>query len=162
MKAQAEKIKKIPETFLFEPEKLAAKALEQSESENRAGMETAGRTPYESEASHFGVRSRFFGGTSSTRSMMTRETPLNSWTGYASKNASYEKKSLFEEPEQKFNAGNENKAPEILEKKEKMQEIIGFMDKAISAYSGNTKKTPEIPATEIQNKEKPAGTFKPV
>lgn len=154
MKAQAEKIKKIPETFLFEPEKLAAKALEQSESENRAGMETAGRTPYESEASHFGVRSRFFGGTSSTRSMMTRETPLNSWTGYASKNASYEKKSLFEEPEQKFNAGNENKAPEILEKKEKMQEIIGFMDKAISAYSGNTKKTPEIPAPEIQNKEK--------
>jgi len=155
MKAQAEKIKKIPETFLFEPEKLAAKALEQSESENRAGMETAGRTPYESEASHFGVRSRFFGGTSSTRSMMTRETPLNSWTGYASKNASYEKKSLFEEPEQKFNAGNENKAPEILEKKEKMQEIIGFMDKAISAYSGNTKKTPEIPAPEIQNEEKP-------
>lgn len=155
MKAQAEKIKKIPETFLFEPEKLAAKALEQSESENRAGMETAGRTPYESEASHFGVRSRFFGGTSSTRSMMTRETPLNSWTGYASKNASYEKKSLFEEPEQKFNAGNENKAPEILEKKEKMQEIIGFMDKAISAYSGNTKKTPEITADEIQNEEKP-------
>lgn len=155
MKAQAEKIKKIPETFLFEPEKLAAKALEQSESENRTGMETAGRTPYESEASHFGVRSRFFGGTSSTRSMMTRETPLNSWTGYASKNASYEKKSLFEEPEQKFNAGNENKAPEILEKKEKMQEIIGFMDKAISAYSGNTKKTPEIPAPEIQNEEKP-------
>lgn len=155
MKAQAEKIKKIPETFLFEPEKLAAKALEQSESENRAGMETTGRTPYESEASHFGVRSRFFGGTSSTRSMMTRETPLNSWTGYASKNASYEKKSLFEEPEQKFNAGNENKAPEILEKKEKMQEIIGFMDKAISAYSGNTKKTPEIPAPEIQNEEKP-------
>lgn len=155
MKAQAEKIKKIPETFLFEPEKLAAKALEQSEPENRAGMETAGRTPYESEASHFGVRSRFFGGTSSTRSMMTRETPLNSWTGYASKNASYEKKSLFEEPEQKFNAGNENKAPEILEKKEKMQEIIGFMDKAISAYSGNTKKTPEIPADEIQNEEKP-------
>lgn len=155
MKAQAEKIKKIPETFLFEPEKLAAKALEQSESENRAGMETAGRTPYESEASHFGVRSRFFGGTSSTRSMMTRETPLNSWTGYASKNASYEKKSLFEEPEQKFNSGNENKAPEILEKKEKMQEIIGFMDKAISAYSGNTKKTLEIPADEIQNKEKP-------
>lgn len=155
MKAQAEKIKKIPETFLFEPEKLAAKALEQSESENRAGMETAGRTPYESEASHFGVRSRFFGGTSSTRSMMTRETPLNSWTGYASKNASYEKKSLFEEPEQKFNAGNENKAPEILEKKEKMQEIIGFMDKAISAYSGNTKKTPEISADEIQNEEKP-------
>lgn len=155
MKAQAEKIKKIPETFLFEPEKLAAKALEQSESENRAGMETAGRTPYESEASHFGVRSRFFGGTSSTRSMMTRETPLNSWTGYASKNASYEKNSLFEEPEQKFNAGNENKAPEILEKKEKMQEIIGFMDKAISAYSGNTKKTPEISADEIQNEEKP-------
>ena len=155
MKAQAEKIKKIPETFLFEPEKLAAKALEQSESENRAGMETAGRTPYESETSHFGVRSRFFGGTSSTRSMMTRETPLNSWTGYASKNASYEKKSLFEEPEQKFNAGNENKAPEILEKKEKMQEIIGFMDKAISAYSGNTKKTPEISADEIQNEEKP-------
>lgn len=155
MKAQAEKIKKIPETFLFEPEKLAAKALEQSESENRAGMETAGRTPYESETSHFGVRSRFFGGTSSTRSMMTRETPLNSWTGYASKNASYEKKSLFEEPEQKFNAGNENKAPEILEKKEKMQEIIGFMDKAISAYSGNTKKTAEIPAPEIQNEEKP-------
>lgn len=155
MKAQAEKIKKIPETFLFEPEKLAAKALEQSESENRAGMETAGRTPYESEASHFGVRSRFFGGTSSTRSMMTRETPLNSWTGYASKNASYEKKSLFEEPEQKFNAGNENNAPEILEKKEKMQEIIGFMDKAISAYSGNTKKTPEISADEIQNEEKP-------
>lgn len=155
MKAQAEKIKKIPETFLFEPEKLAAKALEQSESENRAGMETAGRTSYESETSHFGVRSRFFGGTSSTRSMMTRETPLNSWTGYASKNASYEKKSLFEEPEQKFNAGNENRAPEILEKKEKMQEIIGFMDKAISAYSGNTKKTPEIPAPEIQNEEKP-------
>ena len=155
MKAQAEKIKKIPETFLFEPEKLAAKALEQSESENRAGMETAGITPYESEASHFGVRSRFFGGTSSTRSMMTRETPLNSWTGYASKNASYEKKSLFEEPEQKFNAGNENNAPEILEKKEKMQEIIGFMDKAISAYSGNTKKTPEISADEIQNEEKP-------
>lgn len=155
MKAQAEKIKKIPETFLFEPEKLAAKALEQSESENRAGMETAGRTPYESETSHFGVRSRFFGGTSSTRSMMTRETPLNSWTGYASKNASYEKKSLFEEPEQKFNAGNENRAPEILEKKEKMQEIIGFMDKAISAYSGNTKKTAEIPAPEIQNEEKP-------
>lgn len=155
MKAQAEKIKKIPETFLFEPEKLAAKALEQSESENRAGIETAGRTPYESEASHFGVRSRFFGGTSSTRSMMTRETPLNSWTGYASKNASYEKKSLFEEPEQKFNEGHENKAPEILEKKEKMQEIIGFMDKAISAYSGNTKKTPEIPAAEIQNEEKP-------
>lgn len=155
MKAQAEKIKKIPETFLFEPEKLAAKALEQSESENRAGMETAGRTPYESEASHFGVRSRFFGGTSSTRSMMTRETPLNSWTGYASKNASYEKKSLFEEPEQKFNAGNENRAPEILEKNEKMQEIIGFMDKAISAYSGNTKKTPEIPAPEIQKEEKP-------
>lgn len=155
MKAQAEKIKKIPETFLFEPEKLAAKALEQSESENRAGMETAGRTPYESETSHFGVRSRFFGGTSSTRSMITRETPLNSWTGYASKNASYEKKSLFEEPEQKFNAGNENKAPEILEKKEKMQEIIGFMDKAISAYSGNTKKTPEISADEIQNEEKP-------
>lgn len=155
MKAQAEKIKKIPETFLFEPEKLAAKALEQSESENRAGMETAGGTPYESEASHFGVRSRFFGGTSSTRSMMTRETPLNSWTGYASKNASYEKKSLFEEPEQKFNAGNENNAPEILEKKEKMQEIIGFMDKAISAYSGNTKKTPEISADEIQNEEKP-------
>lgn len=155
MKAQAEKIKKIPETFLFEPEKLAAKALEQSESENRAGMETADRTPYESEASHFGVRSRFFGGTSSTRSMMTRETPLNSWTGYASKNASYEKKSLFEEPEQKFNAGNENNAPEILEKKEKMQEIIGFMDKAISAYSGNTKKTPEISADEIQNEEKP-------
>lgn len=155
MKAQAEKIKKIPETFLFEPEKLAAKALEQSESENRAGMETAGRIPYESEASHFGVRSRFFGGTSSTRSMMTRETPLNSWTGYASKNASYEKKSLFEEPEQKFNAGNENKAPEILEKKEKMQEIIGFMDKAISAYSRNTKKTPEISAPEIQNEEKP-------
>lgn len=155
MKAQAEKIKKIPETFLFEPEKLAAKALEQSESENRAGIETAGRTPYESEASHFGVRSRFFGGTSSTRSMMTRETPLNSWTGYASKNASYEKNSLFEEPEQKFNAGNENKAPEILEKKEKMQEIIGFMDKAISAYSGNTKKTPEISADEIQNEEKP-------
>lgn len=155
MKAQAEKIKKIPETFLFEPEKLAAKALEQSESENRAGMETAGRTPYESEASHFGVRSRFFGGTSSTRSMMTRETPLNSWTGYASKNASYEKKSLFEEPEQKFNAGNENRAPEILEKNEKMQEIIGFMDKAISAYSGNTKKTPEISADEIQNEEKP-------
>ncbi len=155
MKAQAEKIKKIPETFLFEPEKLAAKALEQSESENRTGMETTGRTPYESETSHFGVRSRFFGGTSSTRSMMTRETPLNSWTGYASKNASYEKKSLFEEPEQKFNAGNENKAPEILEKKEKMQEIIGFMDKAISAYSGNTKKTPEIPAPEIQNEEKP-------
>lgn len=155
MKAQAEKIKKIPETFLFEPEKLAAKALEQSESENRAGMETAGGTPYESEASHFGVRSRFFGGTSSTRSMMTRETPLNSWTGYASKNASYEKKSLFEEPEQKFNAGNENKAPEILEKKEKMQEIIGFMDKAISAYSGTTKKTPEISADEIQNEEKP-------
>lgn len=154
MKAQAEKIKKIPETFLFEPEKLAAKALEQSESENRTGMETAGRTPYESESSHFGVRSRFFGGTSSTRSMMTRETPLNSWTGYASKNASYEKKSLFEEPEQKFNAGNENKAPEILEKKEKMQEIIGFMDKAISAYSGNTKKTTEIPADEIQNEEK--------
>lgn len=155
MKAQAEKIKKIPETFLFEPEKLAAKALEQSESENRTGMETAGRTPYESEATHFGVRSRFFGGTSSTRSMMTRETPLNSWTGYASKNASYEKKSLFEEPEQKFNAGHENKAPEILEKKEKMQEIIGFMDKAISAYSGNTKKTEEIPADEIQNEEKP-------
>lgn len=155
MKAQAEKIKKLPETFLFEPEKLAAKALEQSESENRPGMETAGRTPYESEASHFGVRSRFFGGTSSTRSMMTRETPLNSWTGYASKNASYEKKSLFEEPEQKFNAGNENKAPEILEKKEKMQKIIGFMDKAISAYSENTKKTPEIPAPEIQNEEKP-------
>lgn len=155
MKAQAEKIKKIPETFLFEPEKLAAKALEQSESENRTGMETAGRTPYESEASHFGVRSRFFGGTSSTRSMMTRETPLNSWTGYASKNASYEKKSLFEEPEQKFNAENENKAPEILEKNEKMQEIIGFMDKAISAYSGNTKKTAEIPAPEIQNEEKP-------
>lgn len=155
MKAQAEKIKKIPETFLFEPEKLAAKALEQSESENRAGIETAGRTQYESEASHFGVRSRFFGGTSSTRSMMTRETPLNSWTGYASKNASYEKKSLFEEPEQKFNAGNENKAPKILEKKERMQEIIGFMDKAISAYSGNTKKTPEIPAPEIQNEEKP-------
>lgn len=155
MKAQAEKIKKIPETFLFEPEKLAAKALEQSESENRTGMETAGRTPYESEASHFGVRSRFFGGTSSTRSMMTRETPLNSWTGYASKNASYEKKSLFEEPEQKFKAGNENRAPEILEKNEKMQEIIGFMDKAISAYSGNTKKTPEIPAPEIQNEEKP-------
>lgn len=155
MKAQAEKIKKIPETFLFEPEKLAAKALEQSESENRTGMETAGRTPYESEASHFGVRSRFFGGTSSTRSMMTRETPLNSWTGYASKNASYEKKSLFEEPEQKFNAGNENRAPEILEKKEKMQEIIGFMDKVISAYSGNTKKTPEIPTPEIQNEEKP-------
>lgn len=155
MKAQAEKIKKIPETFLFEPEKLAAKALEQSESENRTGMETAGRTPYESEASHFGVRSRFFGGTSSTRSMMTRETPLNSWTGYASKNASYEKKSLFEEPEQKFNAENENKAPEILEKKEKMQEIIGFMDKAISAYSRNTKKTAEIPAPEIQNEEKP-------
>lgn len=155
MKAQAEKIKKISETFLFEPEKLAAKALEQSESENRTGMETTGRTPYESEASHFGVRSRFFGGTSSTRSMMTRETPLNSWTGYASKNASYEKKSLFEEPEQKFNAVNENKAPEILEKKEKMQEIIGFMDKAISAYSGNTKKTPEIPAPEIQNEEKP-------
>lgn len=155
MKAQAEKIKKIPETFLFEPEKLAAKALEQSESENRAGMETAGRTPYESETSHFGVRSRFFGGTSSTRSMMTRETPLNSWTGYASKNASYEKKSLFEEPEQKFNAGNENNAPKILEKKEKMQEIIGFMDKAISAYSGNTKKTPEISADEIQNEEKP-------
>lgn len=155
MKAQAEKIKKIPETFLFEPEKLAAKALEQSESKNRAGMETAGRTPYESEASHFGVRSRFFGGTSSTRSMMTRETPLNSWTGYASKNASYEKKFLFEEPEQKFNAGNENKAPEILEKKEKMQEIIGFMDKAISAYSRNTKKTAEIPAPEIQNEEKP-------
>lgn len=155
MKAQAEKIKKIPETFLFEPEKLAAKALEQSESENRTGMETAGRTPYENETSHFGVRSRFFGGTSSTRSMMTRETPLNSWTGYASKNASYEKKSMFEEPEQKFNAGNENKAPEILEKKEKMQEIIGFMDKAISAYSGNTKKTAEIPAPEIQNEEKP-------
>lgn len=155
MKAQAEKIKKIPETFLFEPEKLAAKALEQSESENRAGMETADRTPYESEVSHFGVRSRFFGGTSSTRSMMTRETPLNSWTGYASKNASYEKKSLFEELEQKFNAGNENKAPEILEKKERMQEIIGFMDKAISAYSGNTKKAPEIPAPEIQNEEKP-------
>lgn len=155
MKAQVEKIKKIPETFLFEPEKLAAKALEQSESENRAGTETAGRTPYESEASHFGVRSRFFGGTSSTRSMMTRETPLNSWTGYASKNASYEKKSLFEEPEQKFNAGNENRAPEILEKNEKMQEIIGFMNKAISAYSGNTKKTAEIPAPEIQNEEKP-------
>lgn len=155
MKAQAEKIKKIPETFLFEPEKLAAKALEQSESENRTGMETAGRTPYESETSHFGVRSRFFGGTSSTRSMMTRETPLNSWTGYASKNASYEKKSLFEEPEQKFNAENENKAPEILEKNEKMQEIIGFMDKAISAYSGNTKKTPKIPADEIKNEEKP-------
>lgn len=155
MKAQAEKIKKIPETFLFEPEKLAAKALEQSESENRTGMETAVRTPYESETSHFGVRSRFFGGTSSTRSMMTRETPLNSWTGYASKNASHEKKSLFEEPEQKFNAGNENRAPEILEKKEKMQEIIGFMDKAISAYSGHTKKTEEIPAPEIQNEEKP-------
>lgn len=155
MKAQAEKIKKIPETFLFEPEKLAAKALEQSESENRTGMETAVRTPYESETSHFGVRSRFFGGTSSTRSMMTRETPLNSWTGYASKNAGYEKKSLFEEPEQKFNAGNENRAPEILEKKEKIQEIIGFMDKAISAYSGNTKKTAEIPAPEIQNEEKP-------
>lgn len=129
MKIQAEKIQKAPETFLFEPEKLAEKALESSE-EKSFGISGGG----------FGLRSRFFGGTSSTASMLAKKTPLNSWTGYASKNASYEKKSLFEEPAQNFSANTEAKNAEISEKQEKTKKITDFMDKAISAYSGNTQK----------------------
>lgn len=129
MKIQAEKIQKAPETFLFEPEKLAEKALESSE-EKSFGISGGG----------FGLRSRFFGGTSSTASMLAKKTPLNSWTGYASKNASYEKKSLFEEPAQNFSAKTEANNAEISEKQEKTKKITDFMNKAISAYSGNTQK----------------------
>lgn len=129
MKIQAEKIQKAPETFLFEPEKLAEKALESSE-EKSFGISGGG----------FGLRSRFFGGTSSTASMLAKKTPLNSWTGYASKNASYEKKSLFEEPVQNFSAKTEANNAEISEKQEKTKKITDFMNKAISAYSGNTQK----------------------
>lgn len=129
MKIQAEKIQKAPETFLFEPEKLAEKALESSE-EKSFGISGGG----------FGLRSRFFGGTSSTASMLAKKTPLNSWTGYASKNASYEKKSLFEEPAQNFSANTEAKNAEISEKQEKTKKITDFMNKAISAYSGNIQK----------------------
>lgn len=138
MKAQAEKIQKAPETFLFEPEKLAEKALEiAEETTGGIGDSSIGYTK-----NYSGLRTRFFGGTSSTRSMMTKETPLNSWTGYASKNASYEKKSLFEEPRQKFGVTDtdEDSAPEISEKRAKTQETISFMDKAIAAYSGIPKK----------------------
>ncbi len=146
MKAQAEKIQKIPETFLFEPEKLAEKALESSE----AKTEGSGEYSIRNTGSYSGLRSRFFGGTSSTLSMMTKETPLNSWTGYASKNATYEKKSLFEEPKQKFNADDKNSAPEISEKQAKTKEIIDFMNKAIAAYSGIPEKSENI---ETENPE---------
>ncbi len=144
MKAQAEKIQKAPETFLFEPEKLAEKALESSEKKNETPDGTAGR----SNGIYSGLRSRFFGGTSSTLSMMTKETPLNSWTGYASKNASYEKKSLFEEPKQKFSADDKNSAPEISEKQAKTKEIVDFMNKTIAAYSGTPQKTENNDSSE--------------
>ena len=144
MKAQAEKIQKAPETFLFEPEKLAEKALESSEEKNETPDGTAGRN----NGSYSGLRSRFFGGTSNTLSMMTKETPLNSWTGYASKNASYEKKSLFEEPKQKFSADDKNSAPELSEKQAKTKEIVDFMNKTIAAYSGTPQKTENNDSSE--------------
>ncbi len=137
MKVQAEKIQKTTETFLFEPEKLAEKALESTE--EKTG--TPDGYSIRNAGSYSGQRSRFFGGTSSTLSMMTKETPLNSWTGYASKNASYEKKSLFEEPKQKFCGTDKESAPEFSDKKAKTNEIIDFMDKAIAAYSGIQKKS---------------------
>ena len=148
MKAQAEKIQKTPETFLFEPEKLAEKALESTEetAKNQGGSYSGHTVNYS------GLRTRFFGGTSSTNSMMTRETPLNSWTGYASKTASYEKKSLFEEPKQKFRVTDEKSAPKISEKQAKTQEIISFMEKAIAAYSGLPEKNEKTEKAENNSK----------
>lgn len=148
MKAQAEKIQKTPETFLFEPEKLAEKALESTEeTAKNQGNSYSGHT-----VNYSGLRTRFFGGTSSTTSMMTRETPLNSWTGYASKTASYEKKSLFEEPKQKFGVTDEKSAPKISEKQAKTQEIISFMEKAIAAYSGLPEKNEKTEKAENNSK----------
>ncbi len=150
MKAQAEKIQKAPETFLFEPEKLAEKALESTEetAKNQGGSFSGYTKNYS------GLRTRFFGGTSSTISMMTKETPLNSWTGYASKTASYEKKSLFEEPKQKFGVTDEKSPPEISEKQAKTQEIISFMEKAIAAYSGLPEKNEKTEnSSELSEKD---------
>ncbi len=147
MKDQAEKMQKTPETFLFEPEKLAEKALASSEEKT----EISAGYSVKNTASYSGLRSRFFGGTSSTLSMMTKETPLNSWTGYASKNARYEKKSLFEEPKQKFTATEKDSNTEISEKQAKTKEIVDFMNKAIAAYSGNPEKT-ETQTTETPEK----------
>ncbi len=148
MKIQAEKIQKAPETFLFEPEKLAAKALENTE-EKSFGI-SAGTS---------GLRTRFFGGTSSTASMLAKKTPLSSWTGYASKNASYEKKSLFEEPAQEFSAKPEEQNSEISEKQAKTKRISDFMDKAISAYSGKQPTAQNIQKNDFHFIGSALGTF---
>lgn len=104
MKANlAPKEQSVPAQNLFDPATLAAQALSHTNSTNFTDSR-----PVSSSSS--GIRSRFFSGTSSSTNMMIRETSANSWTGYANKKATSEKK--------------EN------------NEILDFMNKTIEAYSG--------------------------
>lgn len=109
------------ETTLFAPENLAEEALKIVEERPSSNFSNFSGTINASS-----MRSKFFGGTSSTKSMMTKENPLNSWTAYASKQASYEKTDFFTSPT--FDS----------KKSTKTQEITDFVNKAISAYSGKT------------------------
>lgn len=111
---------------LFEPENLAEEALRTVEEKTSQNIYTGS-----------GLRSKFFGGTSSIFSMMKKETPLNSWKAYASKQASYEKNDLFALPEQKTEK-NSQEAPQLIERQKQIQEAKEFVDKAISAYQGKT------------------------
>ena len=58
------------------------------------------------------------------------------------------KKSLFEEPKQKFSADDKNSAPELSEKQAKTKEIVDFMNKTIAAYSGTPQKTENNDSSE--------------
>lgn len=90
------------EPEMFSPEDLASKALS-------------------------GMRSRYFGGTSSISAMNIKESPVSSWKGYASKKASYE--NAFKAPE---TARLSEAAKPAESQKEK--EIKAFVDQTISAY----------------------------
>lgn len=132
MKKQIENFSSTKETVLFEPEKLAETALSVTESSGTYFNDFPKKTYTEKKDSLY-TRSNFFGGTTSTKSMMTKENPLNSWTGYALRKSFSEKTDYFSSP----------KTPSKTTKEAQTKEIIDFMDKVILAYKNENKENSE-------------------
>lgn len=153
---KASSTKKTPVTEdLFAPADLAAQALQQTNATPAYGINhKISENPKSSTttSSSAGARARFFSGTSSIPSMMTRETPANSWTGYADKKASLEKTG-FSVP-----SASTPEAPTLKvfsQQQKQTEEILSFVNKSIEAYSGKPVSTEEIKTPAPQPHARP-------
>lgn len=153
---------------LFDPAALAQEALSRTTSEDSSyGIShTNSASAYvpktaSSPASGSGIRSRFFTGTSSVTSMMTKETPSNSWTGYADKKSSLEQS--FSVPQTAVSSTEKPTLKVVSQKQKQTEEIVDFVNKTIEAYSGKKSQTEEktvfsttiSPQTTVQPHSRP-------